>query len=558
MLSNPAQKYARFDAIQLADRTWPNAKIEHAPRWSSTDLRDGNQSLANPMGHERKFKFFQLLLACGFKEIEVAFPSASDTDFDFVRFLIEKNHIPDDVNIQVITQARQDLIERSFESLIGVKQATIHLYNATAEVFRRIVFKMSKAEVIELAVNATRQIRQQCEQYPNTAWTFEYSPETFCFTESEFALEVCEAVAAVWEPCAARPMIINLPTTVEVCTPNVFADQVEWFCRHFSQRDQVCISVHPHNDRGTGVASAELALLAGADRIEGCLFGNGERTGNVDLVNLALNMYSQGISPRLDFSQIQEIVDVVSACNELPIHPRHPYAGELVFTAFSGSHQDAIKKGFEARQNQTHQRWEVPYLPIDPSDVGCSYEAVIRVNSQSGKSGAAWILQQNHGIELPPALQRDFSQVVQKVSDASSQELSQSQIWQLFCQHYCVSQQQLHLTQYSVEQLGVSQTQVQLQVQQAKRQISCIGQGNGVLSASLNALSELSALQLQIIDYKEHSLGKASHSRSISYVQLQDQSGRQHWGVAIDHDIARASIQALMNGLIPYIPKLIP
>lgn len=553
MLANPIEKYQRFNAIELPDRTWPNRKIEHAPRWSSTDLRDGNQSLANPMNHARKFKFYQLLVSCGFKEIEVAFPSASQTDFDFVRFLIEQNHIPDDVNIQVITQARSDLITKTFESLLGAKQATIHLYNATAEVFRRLVFKMTQSQVIELAVTATRQIRELCAQHPETQWTFEYSPETFCFTEAEFALEVCEAVAAVWEPCAARPMIINLPTTVEVSTPNVFADQIEWFCRHFSQRQAVCISVHPHNDRGTGVATAELALLAGADRIEGCLFGNGERTGNVDLVNLALNMYSQGIAPALDFSQIRHVVNVVTECNELPVHPRHPYAGELVFTAFSGSHQDAIKKGFELRKTQSHSRWEVPYLPIDPSDIGCSYEAVIRVNSQSGKSGAAWILQQNHGIELPPALQRDFSQVIQKISDASSQELSQSQIWKVFCAHYGISQTQLNLVSYQVQQQRPDETQIQLQLAHGEQATHSIGTGNGVLSASLNALLDLCSETAQIIEYKEHTLGQASHSRSICYVQIRSQTGQTTWGVAIDNDIARASIQALANSLIPFI-----
>lgn len=555
MICNPAEKYRRFHAIELPDRTWPNRQITQAPRWSSTDLRDGNQSLANPMDHARKFKFFQLLLSCGFKEIEVAFPAASQTDFDFVRFLIEKQHIPDDVNIQVMTQARTDLILKTFEALKGAKQATIHVYNATAEVFRRVVFDMTKAQVIALAVSAAQQIRACCDKQSETTWTFEYSPETFCFTEAEFALEVCEAVAAVWQPSATRRMIINLPTTVEVCTPNVFADQIEWFCRHFSKRQDVCISVHPHNDRGTGVATAELALLAGADRIEGCLFGNGERTGNVDLVNLALNLYSQGVDPQLDFSQIRQVAEIVSECNQLPIHPRHPYAGELVFTAFSGSHQDAIKKGFAARNTQQHSYWEVPYLPIDPRDLGCSYEAVIRVNSQSGKSGAAWILQQNHGIELPPALQRDFSQVLQILSDQSSQELSPHQIWQTFCQHYGITQQHLNLCSYRVEQPNTEQTQVQLSIEQDTVQIHLDGAGNGILSASLNALTHLAPSALQIIDYQEHSLGHSSHSRSICFVQLQDEMGQQAWGVAIDPDIARASIKALLHSLLAFLPQ---
>lgn len=434
MLNTPADKYQPFPTLSLPDRRWPEQRITRAPRWLSTDLRDGNQALAEPMDSTRKLQFWDLLLSCGFKEIEVAFPSASQTDFNFVRQLIEENRIPDDVTIQVLTQAREDLIHRTFESLRGAKQATVHLYNATAPLFRRLVFGMEKAQIVELATRATRLIRQLCEENPDTRWQYEYSPETFCFTEPEFALEICEAVAEIWQPCDERPMVINLPATVEVSTPNVYADQIEYFCRHFSRRRDVCISVHPHNDRGTGVACAELAVMAGADRVEGCLFGNGERTGNVCLVTLAMNLYSLGISPTLDFSDMNRVVEVVETCNQLPVHPRHPWAGRLAYTAFSGSHQDAIKKGFDARR--PGDRWEMPYLPVDPQDIGCTYEAVIRVNSQSGKSGSAWLIEQNHGLKLPRALQQDFSQHVQQETDRHGKEMTQNALWQLFRTRY--------------------------------------------------------------------------------------------------------------------------
>lgn len=510
MLTHPQNKYRPFEFLDFSERTWPSQKITTAPVWCSTDLRDGNQALANPMDHHRKLKFFQLLVQCGLKEIEVAFPAASETDFNFVRYLIENNQIPNDVCIQVMTQARSDLIERTFESLIGVKQAIVHVYNATAEVFRRVVFQKTKQEVIELAVASTKQIKSLCAQHPETKWTYEYSPETFCFTEIEFALEICEAVAQVWEPGPENPMIINLPTTVEVSTPNIFADQIEYFCRHFSRREQVCISVHPHNDRGTGVATADLALLAGADRIEGCLFGNGERTGNVDLVNIALNMYTQGVSPELDFSDIKKVSEIVKECNELPIHPRHPYVGELVFTAFSGSHQDAIKKGFKAKSTQDHSFWEVPYLPIDPADLGCSYEAVIRVNSQSGKSGAAWILQQNHGIDLPANLQKDFSQIVQRVTDNNKRELSHAEIWILFREAYGVSSNtsEFKLVNYqSTKQSDVYEIKISIKVKGELIHLS--GSGNGLLSASVNALNMKWSYKMAIDEYSEHALGNA-------------------------------------------------
>lgn len=548
MLNTPADKYQPYPTVSLHDRRWPEQTITRAPRWLSTDLRDGNQALAEPMDSARKLQFWDLLLGCGFKEIEVAFPSASQTDFNFVRQLIEENRIPDDVTIQVLTQAREDLIHRTFESLRGAKQATVHLYNATAPLFRRLVFGMEKAQIVELATRATRLIRQLCEENPETRWQYEYSPETFCFTEPEFALEICEAVAEIWQPCDERPMVINLPATVEVSTPNVYADQIEYFCRHFSRRRDVCISVHPHNDRGTGVASAELAVMAGADRVEGCLFGNGERTGNVCLVTLAMNLYSQGISPNLDFSDMNRVVETVEACNQLPVHPRHPWAGRLAYTAFSGSHQDAIKKGFDARR--PGDRWEMPYLPVDPQDIGCTYEAVIRVNSQSGKSGSAWLIEQNHGLKLPRALQQDFSQHVQQETDRHGKEMTQNALWQLFRTRYgLVTTPQLALQSYRSDgqQDGQLRLTASVVTQGGTRQLE--GQGNGLLSAAAQGLSRWVNAPFVIKDYHEHTLGERSDSRSVAYIRCLFQDGTSSWGVGIDSDVARASLQALFNAV---------
>ena len=548
MLNTPADKYQPYPTVSLPDRRWPEQRITRAPRWLSTDLRDGNQALAEPMDSARKLQFWDLLLGCGFKEIEVAFPSASQTDFNFVRQLIEENRIPDDVTIQVLTQAREDLIHRTFESLRGAKQATIHLYNATAPLFRRLVFGMEKAQVVELATRSTRLIRQLCEENPDTRWQYEYSPETFCFTEPEFALEICEAVAEIWQPCDERPMVINLPATVEVSTPNVYADQIEYFCRHFSRRRDVCISVHPHNDRGTGVASAELAVMAGADRVEGCLFGNGERTGNVCLVTLAMNLYSQGVSPNLDFSDMKRVVEVVEACNQLPVHPRHPWAGRLAYTAFSGSHQDAIKKGFDARRPD--ERWEMPYLPVDPQDIGCTYEAVIRVNSQSGKSGSAWLIEQNHGLKLPRALQQDFSQHVQQETDRHGKEMTQNALWQLFRTRYgLVATPQFALQSYrsDSQQDGQLRLTASIYTQGGTRQLE--GQGNGLLSAAAQGLSRWVNAPFVIKDYHEHTLGERSDSRSVAYIRCLFQDGSSRWGVGIDSDVARASLQALLNAV---------
>lgn len=548
MLNNPSSKYKAYPPINLKDRQWPDNTLTQPPRWLSTDLRDGNQALAEPMNEIRKLKFWDLLIACGFREIEVAFPSASQTDFNFVRLLIEEKRIPQDVTIQVLTQAREDLIARTFESLSGVHRAAIHLYNATAPIFRDVVFRQTRDEIIQLAVNATKQIRRLCDEAQETDWTFQYSPETFCFTEPDFALQICEAVADVWEPDARRPMIINLPATVEVNTPNVYADQIEYFCRHFSRRDKVCISVHPHNDRGTGIACAELALLAGAERVEGCLFGNGERTGNVDLVTLALNLYTQGISPELDFSHMKKVVEVVEECNQLPVAPRHPYAGELAFTAFSGSHQDAIKKGFAARQRSASPFWEIPYLPLDPTDIGCSYEAVIRVNSQSGKSGAAWLLEQNHGLVLPRQLQKAFSLLVQKASESEGKEMSQMAVWKLFRQAYgLVELPPIRLTKYHCDnQLGQSTT-LSAEIFFREKRLHLQGVGNGFLSAGMTALCREVKADLNIVSYQEHTLGQRSDSRSVAYVCCQNQAGECAWGVSIDSDVNRASLQAMLN-----------
>jgi len=557
MLKRPQDKYRPFPTVSLPDRQWPSRTLTHAPRWCSTDLRDGNQALIEPMNAERKARFFDLLVALGFKEIEVAFPSASQTDFDFVRQLIEQRRIPEDVSIQVITQAREDLIRRTFESLRGAPQAIVHLYNATAPLFREVVFRQDKAATIDLAVRGTQLIRQLCEAQPRTRWTYEYSPETFCFTELEFALEICEAVAEAWQPDAQRPLILNLPATVEVSLPNVYADQIEWFCRQFGPREAVTISVHPHNDRGTGVACAEQAQLAGAQRVEGCLFGNGERTGNVDLVTLAMNLYTQGIDPGLDFSDMREVVRLVEACNQLPVHPRHPYAGELVFTAFSGSHQDAIKKGFAAQAERSDGLWCVPYLPLDPADVGCSYEAVIRVNSQSGKGGIAWLLEQDHGLRLPRRLQMEFSRIVQLRADETGREQSSAQLWQLFRQTYGLhGQAELSLLDYRISGSGDADRLHGFsgQVRRRDEVISLQGQGNGALSAAVDALRGAFDLQLEILDYQEHSLGRETASRAVSYVECREPEGRSLFGVGIDSDATASAIRALISATARLLP----
>ncbi|MYM60205.1 2-isopropylmalate synthase [Vibrio sp. OCN044] len=548
MLEVPSDKYQANHVTSYPQRTWPSKILEKAPRWCSTDLRDGNQSLSNPMNIDKKLKLFNHLVQCGFKEIEVAFPSASQTDFDFVRCLIEKKLIPDDVTIQVITQARSDLIEKTIDSLAGAPRAIVHLYNATAPSFRDIVFSQDKKSTVELAVNGAKEIKALCEKHPETIWTLEYSPETFNFTEPEFAVEICEAVASVWKPINKRQMIINLPTTVERNTPNVFADQIERFINTFSSLEHITISVHPHNDRGTGVASAELAMLAGAERIEGCLFGNGERTGNVDLVTLALNLYSQGIEPKLHFPDIRQTVEIVEQCNEIPVHPRHPYAGRLVFTAFSGSHQDAIKKGFSCYNSKLNSVWNIPYLPIDPMDLGCNYEEVIRVNSQSGKSGAAWLLQENHGLLLPKMLQADLSRKVKSHTESTGCEVSLSQLWQLFRQSYgLVNNKSIRLQSYQSKTTKFGQC-IEATINHDNKIVECIASGNGLMSALLQGLKDQYGFQVNILDYHEHTLGSRTQSKAASYVQLQSTtSNASFFGVAIEEDATKASLQALLN-----------
>jgi 2-isopropylmalate synthase len=546
MLNDPSKKYHGFPPIQLADRTWPSKIITQVPVWCSSDLRDGNQALIEPMNAERKRRMFDVLVKTGFKEIEVAFPSASQTDFDFVRHLIESDAVPDDVTIQALTQAREDLILRTFESLRGAKRAIVHVYNATSPVFRRVVFAQDRDGVIDIAVRAARLIKELADQRPETDWRFEYSPETFTATELDFARDVCEAVLDVWQPTPARKVILNLPATVEVATPNIYADQIEWMHRNISRRDSVVLSLHPHNDRGTGVAAAELGLMAGADRVEGCLFGNGERTGNVDLVTLALNLYTQGIHPGLDFSDINETARTVEYCNQLPIHPRHPYVGDLVFTAFSGSHQDAIKKGFAAQQPDA--LWEVPYLPIDPADVGRTYGSVIRVNSQSGKGGVAFLLERDYDIALPRRLQIEFSQAVQKVTDASGTEMTSEEIWRLFQQEYLQARSPIDYVSHHLSEdparPDIQTIEARLKANGEEREVH--GSGNGPLDAFLHAL----AVPFNIQGYEERAIGQGSDARAVAFVEVGG-GGMQGscFGVGVHVNIVTASLLAVLSAV---------
>jgi 2-isopropylmalate synthase len=542
MLKDPSQKYRPFTQIQLPDRTWPDRIIDQAPIWLSTDLRDGNQSLIEPMDAEKKMRFFKCLVGVGLKEIEVGFPSASQTDFDFVRELIEGGHIPDDVTIQVLTQARDDLIERTFESLKGAKRAIVHYYNACAPSFRKIVFNQDKAGVKAIAVAAGQTIKRLAEAAPQTQWGFEYSPEVFSSTETDFAVEVCNAVIAVFQPTPASKLILNLPATVECATPNNYADQIEWFGRHIDRRDSVLISVHTHNDRGTGVAASELAVMAGADRVEGCLFGNGERTGNVCLVTLALNLYTQGVDPQLDFSDIDAVRKVVEDCNQIPVHPRHPYAGDLVHTAFSGSHQDAIRKGFA--QQEADAVWEVPYLPIDPADIGRDYEAVIRVNSQSGKGGIAFLLEQEYGINLPRRMQIEFSQVVQRETDRLGLEMSAAQIYQLLESEYLQASAPYALKGHRLqEENGTSAVDVE---------VACAGESHhwrGIGKGPLEALVAGLPVAVEIMDYSEHAIGAGTNAKAAAYIELRVNGGRALHGIGIDENLTTASFRALFSAL---------
>ena len=548
MSTMPAHKYRPFPPVQLLNRQWPGRTITQAPTWCSVDLRDGNQALVEPMGHERKRRMFEGLIAVGFKQIEVGFPSASQTDYDFLRWLIEEQRIPQDVTVQVLTQARPHLIERTFEALKGCRRAVVHLYNSTSTLQRRVVFQRDQRGIIEIAVEGARLLKAAAQQ-TDTEVSFEYSPESFTGTELEFAKEICEAVMEVWEPTPEHPAILNLPATVEMATPNVYADQIEWFATHVAKRESYVLSVHPHNDRGTSVAAAELSLLAGADRVEGTLFGNGERTGNVDIVTLALNMLTQGIDPKLDFSNLPALVEMYEFCNRLAVHPRHPYAGELVFTAFSGSHQDAIKKGLAARQGHEDEHWEVPYLPIDPSDVGRTYEAVIRINSQSGKGGVAYVLEHDFGLTLPRALQVEFSKVVQRITDETEQELTPQQILDLFEQTYLFRPDSWRLAEPRVELTSKGDDRVLSASVMLDGQVRRIrGSGNGPIDALMDALRSEFDIEAEVLEYREHSVGKGNKAKAVAYVQLA-MAGEQAYGVGRHESILTASVDAVLSAV---------
>jgi 2-isopropylmalate synthase len=540
-------KYRAFPTIDLPDRRWPTQVIDRAPLWCSVDLRDGNQALVEPMGPDRKRRMFELLVKLGFKEIEVGFPSASETDFTFVRELIEQQLVPEDVTIQVLTQARPELIARSFEAIRGARRAIMHLYNSTSTLQRRVVFGLDKPGIVDIAVSGAKLIRELASAMPETEVVFQYSPESFTGTELDFAVEICEAVMDVWRPTPEKKTILNLPATVEMATPNIYADQIEWFGRNIRDRDCITLSVHPHNDRGTAVAATELAVMAGAERVEGTLFGNGERTGNVDVVTLALNLFSQGIDPGLVITDIDEIVRTVEHCNQLPVHPRHPYAGELVYTAFSGSHQDAIKKGFEALAKRNDSLWEVPYLPIDPKDLGRTYEAVIRVNSQSGKSGVAYVLKVDYGLDLPRGLQIEFSKRVQEVTDRSGKEMTSADIWSLFEEIY-LRRDGVRLVDYSLlpePRVGERRIAATIAIDSAQRRIE--GVGNGPIAAFVDALQRDCGVELTLLEYHEDAVGAGADAQAAAYVQIRGNGAGALYGVGIDSDIVTASLKAVAS-----------
>ncbi|SCK56887.1 2-isopropylmalate synthase [Variovorax sp. HW608] len=549
MLKQPNLKYRAFAPVGLKDRSWPDAVLTRAPIWLSTDLRDGNQALVEPMDIARKMRMFEMLVEIGFKEIEVGFPSASQIEFDFVRKLIEEDRIPDDVTIQVLTQARDHLIERTFEALQGAPRAIVHLYNAVAPVMRRVVLGMDEDQIVELATAHARMFNELAARQPHTQWTFQYSPEMFSGTDLAFSKRVVDAVTEQWAPTPEKKCIINLPSTVEHSTPNIFADMIEWMHRHLARRDSIVLSVHPHNDRGTGTAAGEFALMAGADRIEGCLFGNGERTGNLDLVNVALNLYTQGVSPELDFSNIDEIRATVEHCNQLPVHPRHPYVGDLVYTSFSGSHQDAIKKAFAARKEG--DIWDMPYLPIDPKDVGRTYEAVIRVNSQSGKGGIAYLLESEYGLELPRRLQMEFSQIVQRVMDVAGKELTAADLWALFEGEYRIRDAAGPQHRVLEEQGEGPDASVILRADLPwdgeVRRIE--GRGNGPIDAFIHALAQATGHSIRVIDYHQHAIGSGADAQAVAYLELRVDESKTLFGVGMDANIIAASLKAIFSGL---------
>ncbi|MES2825024.1 MAG: 2-isopropylmalate synthase [Pseudomonadota bacterium] len=549
MINNPSTKYQRFVGVSLPDRQWPNKFIAKPPIWMSTDLRDGNQALIDPMSVATKLRMFKELVAIGFKEIEIGFPSASEIDFNFARVLIEENHIPDDVTIEVLVQARFDLIEKTVNSLLGARRAILHMYNPIAPAFRKIVYNTDKNGVKNIAVQGTRWCKELTARVPDIDWTFQYSPEVFSSTEIEFAKEVCDAVSAVWQPTPTKKIIFNLPATVEMNTPNTYADQIEWMHRNLNDRDTIVLSVHPHNDRGTAVAAAELAIMAGADRVEGCLFGNGERTGNVDLITLALNLYSQGIHPGLDFTNIDRIRKLAEECTQLPVHPRHPYAGELVFTAFSGSHQDAIKKGFAVQKKGA--LWKVPYLPIDPADLNRSYDAVVRVNSQSGKGGVSFLLEQEAGLQLPRRLQIEFSGVVQKISDATGKEVKSADILKIFEQEYFSINTPFTYQSSKMRNDEDNQHQVDILIhaQHHNKLVEISGKGNGPIDAASHAFSQFIGKDISVIDYSEHATGEGSDVAAVCYVELKINHNKPVYGIGRDSNIVTAAIKALINGV---------
>ena len=552
IINTSTSKYKAFKPIDLIDRTWPNNLISHSPKWCSVDLRDGNQALIEPMGEERKLRMFKMLLEIGFEEIEVGFPSASQTDFDFVRKIIKEKLIPENVTIQALTQARPELIKRTFEALEGVPRAIVHVYNSTSTLQRRVVFNSDKEGVKKIAVDGAKEVKKCAEQYPATDWTFEYSPESFTGTELPYAVEVCNAVNEIWQPTKENKSIINLPATVEMASPNIYADQIEWVCRNIHNRESIVISLHPHNDRGTAVAATELGVMAGADRIEGTLFGNGERTGNVDLVTLALNMLTQGVDPHLDFSNINPIMRETEYCNQLPVHPRHPYAGDLVFTAFSGSHQDAIKKGLNDLRTSNKETWEVPYLPIDPNDVGRSYEAVIRINSQSGKGGVAYLLEKDHGLSMPRRLQIEFSQVIQKIADETGKEISPSTIWKTFQETYLNEAGNFYFLQHHINSHankdGIQMDELEIQIKKGDEEISINGSGNGPIDALIDALKQNLNIDISVADYHQHAISSGSDAKAVAYSEIlyKDQSV---WGIGIHQNTVIAGFVSVINGL---------
>ncbi|MEM1195297.1 MAG: 2-isopropylmalate synthase [Pseudomonadota bacterium] len=548
MLTDPSRKYTAFEPINLPDRQWPSRRIERAPRWLSTDLRDGNQSIIDPMDAVKKRRFFDLLVEVGVKEIEIGFPSAGATEFDFISGLVQSGAVPQDVLVQVLTQSREDLIRTSFESLTGARAAIVHLYNALSPAWRDIVFRMSKDQVRDIAIHGAKIMRDEAAKQPNTDWHFQYSPETFSTAELDFSLEVCAGVMEVLAPTPERPIILNLPATVEAATPNIYADQIEYFARHLPNRESAVISLHTHNDRGTGVAAAELGLMAGADRVEGCLFGNGERTGNCCLVTMGLNLYTQGVDPGLDFSDIDRVIETVEYCNDLPVHQRHPYGGELVYTAFSGSHQDAIKKGFEARASQNDESWRVPYLPIDPADLGRTYEAVIRVNSQSGKGGFAWVLEKDQGLKLPKRMQADFSKAVQSLADELGRELNALDIWDAFKSTYHVQThpKRFQLVQYEESRAADGTRLFAGTIAVDGQEQSVSGRGNGLISSVVTTIEETFGLDIKVRDYTEHALGSGRDARAAAYLECES-GGRVIWGCGIDTDVATASVRAVLS-----------